>query len=311
MPFGMGSHTGGKNPASCQAWSLTAGSLQGPDAVLTVAAFHEQGREIGRLHFSLGRISQKWASAARQYDTLPHQPEADFQWTSLLIAALWRYTKSLWYYRNEIVHGATVEEQAQCRLAALQNRIIDYTEFQNNDHLVLQRHQNLFTAKTADECISASYDTMSAWLCSGEEAIQVVQQHAAALGEASQSFFPGSDPDKDPSTDTDSTYTMSSTLPTATMSFTSTEALTHSTMSSTALSASVNTHIHYGCDSLSNSSADSGLDTAHLTITTRNFLEVDSDSNTIDSFDSTKSEDSTTLQSSGLSKNPNNSRDYP
>jgi glutaredoxin len=127
-----------KDPASFQARSLTAGSLRGPDAVLT-AAFHEQGREIGWLHFGLGRISQKWASTARQYDTLPHQPEAELQWAPLLIAALWRYSKSLWTYRNEIVHGATVEEQAQHCLADLRNRIIDYyTEFQNNEHLVLQ-----------------------------------------------------------------------------------------------------------------------------------------------------------------------------
>jgi len=54
-------------PASFQARSLTAGSLRGPDAVLT-AAFHEQGYKIGWLHFGLGRISTKWADAAWCYN---------------------------------------------------------------------------------------------------------------------------------------------------------------------------------------------------------------------------------------------------
>jgi hypothetical protein len=49
-------------PPSQHIRALTAGSLRGPDAVLT-SAFHEQVRDIGWYHFCVGRISNKWSSA--------------------------------------------------------------------------------------------------------------------------------------------------------------------------------------------------------------------------------------------------------
>ncbi len=74
--------------------ALTAGSLRSPDAVLTTA-FHEQYNAIGWLQFCLGRVSKKWAAAVKQYCTEPQPPDFKGYWTSLLIAALWRYSRAL------------------------------------------------------------------------------------------------------------------------------------------------------------------------------------------------------------------------
>ncbi len=267
-------------PASFQARSLTAGSLRGPDAVLT-AAFHEQGYEIGWLHFGLGRISTKWADAARQYNALPLQPEADLHWASILIAALWPFSKSLWTFRNEVVHGATIEEQAQRRITELHNKITAYYRaFQSNEHLVLQRHQYLFTTRTKEERLSSSYDNMSAWIRSVEEALHVVQQHIEAVKDVSRPFFPSSDHNGNYPTDSDSSYILSSMASTAETSITSAEATTSTTMSSAALSASVFTCIYYDSDSLSYGSDDSSLDTGQYTTNHNDILAEDSESPT-------------------------------
>ncbi len=71
--------------------ALTAGSLCGPDAVLTTT-FHEQV-SIGWLHLCLGRISKKWSTAASQYNNPRWTKSQANQWASLVIAGLWRYGK--------------------------------------------------------------------------------------------------------------------------------------------------------------------------------------------------------------------------
>ncbi len=52
-----------QSPTSTDIHSLTAGSLRGPDAVLTTA-FHEQVKHIGWYHLCLGRVSKKSVSCA-------------------------------------------------------------------------------------------------------------------------------------------------------------------------------------------------------------------------------------------------------
>jgi hypothetical protein len=64
------------------------------------------------------RVSIKWSLAVQQYDN-SFSRDSGLQWTSLFIAALWRYSKMLWRVRNEVVHGATVEEQVNLQLGCL------------------------------------------------------------------------------------------------------------------------------------------------------------------------------------------------
>jgi len=248
--------------------ALTAGSLRGPDAVLT-SAFREQFSEIGSLHFNLGRISIKWASAVSQYIDKP-APEMSQLWASVLIAALWRYSHSQWRYRNTVVHGASVKEQATRRILDLRHQITQhYDNFTTTPNLVLPRHRNLFTTKTLEERIKTTYDSMAAWLRSVEEALQVVQHHESQLRSVSQTFFGGT---ISVHSDTDSSYSNRST---STYTTTSLEPTTATTDSYTTLSKSTSTDGRFTC------------------------LHYDSDDNSVQSDISTSTIRSAISQSSG------------
>ena len=151
-----------------------------PDVVLTTA-FLEQVRHIGWYHMCLGRVSIKWSLAVQQYDN-SFSRDSGLQWTSLFIAALWRYSKMLWRFRNEVVHGATVEEQVNLQLGGLREKIKSfYQSYAVNSSMVLARHQFLFTTHTVDQRILGSYDSMAAWIRSVEEAILVLRYQEEAL----------------------------------------------------------------------------------------------------------------------------------
>ncbi len=186
---------GWRAPTNPDVRPLTAGSLWGPDAVLT-SAFIEQFREIGWFHMCLGCVNTKWASAGNQYGTHPCTPDADLHWASILVAVLWRFSKSLWQYWNEVVHGATVEEQEQRQIASVREKMTSfYNSYAENPDMVLPRHQHLFTHCTLTERLGASYDNMSAWLRSVEQAILVLQHQEAANLEVSQLIFPSNQPE--------------------------------------------------------------------------------------------------------------------
>jgi hypothetical protein len=82
------------------------------------------GRSDGTI-FVLGISVNRGASAVTQYSSTPLL-DAGLQWSSLLIAALWRFSRSLWKYRNEVVHGATVDDQAQLQLSQLREKIVQH-----------------------------------------------------------------------------------------------------------------------------------------------------------------------------------------
>jgi hypothetical protein len=160
----------------------------------------------------------------------------------------------MWKHRNEVVHGATVEEQTQRQLTQLRSRITSYyAEYERNPALVLPRHSCLFTSRTEEERHQSSYDSMSAWLRSVEEALQVVQHHDAHLREMSRVFFP-----QVPFTEldsTDSTYSDHTSLDTDDdTSLDSTVATTVTTHTSYSTSFSGIHSLHYDFDDDSYSS---------------------------------------------------------
>lgn len=232
----------------------TAGSLRGPDAILT-SAFHEQFYTIGWYHFCLGRVSKLWARAVTQYTKPDRHPYTPLHWSSLLVSSLWTYSKTVWKFRNEIVHGATVEEQARRMITGLQaSTTAHYTAYYENPQIVLARHQFLFTAKTLEERLRAPYDTLAAWLRSVEEALQVVRQHTEVILNTAQVFLPV--PNSQHSTDTDSTYTAASLqLSDTTISLDSTT----TTAASTCTLTSTGSHIETLCHSLRDQSDGSSV----------------------------------------------------
>jgi hypothetical protein len=82
------------NRDSTQGRALTAGSLRGPDAVLT-SVFIEQFRDIRWYQLCLGRISSKWAPAVLQYHTSSQHRVGGLNWASLFITALWQFSRDL------------------------------------------------------------------------------------------------------------------------------------------------------------------------------------------------------------------------
>jgi hypothetical protein len=99
----------------------TVGSLHGPDVLLT-AALTEQYQSIGWYNFLLGRISVCWGKAVAMYNksTDPSYPTA---WTTQTILLVWKFSCSLWIYRNTIVHGATDQEVAAKIRASLDDKV--------------------------------------------------------------------------------------------------------------------------------------------------------------------------------------------
>jgi hypothetical protein len=88
----------------------TVGSLRGTD-VLVTAAFTEQHQSIGWFHLLLGRFSSRWGQAVSVHDRST-DPSYHKLWTAQAISFIWKYTRSLWSYRNTIVHGASDQEVA-------------------------------------------------------------------------------------------------------------------------------------------------------------------------------------------------------
>jgi hypothetical protein len=188
--------------------ALTAGSLRGADAVLNTA-FREQFTFIGWYHLCLGQISKKWALAVQHYVPPRAHTDGSLYWASIFIMALWKYSKALWAFQNEIVHGATVEEQVNQQLDTLQQQIINYYRaYADNPNMILPRHRSLFTSRTIEERLSSPYDIMAAWIRSVKEAIQVLQRHTASLRTAAQQIFPQQNEAADH--ESDSTYTSGS-----------------------------------------------------------------------------------------------------
>jgi hypothetical protein len=163
----------------------------------------------------MGRISKKWSAVAIQY-TKESDIEHDEYWASIIIRACWQYAKAVWKFRNEVMHGATVQDRADRLIATLQTKVRDfYAAYRENPQIVLSRHQYLFTSRPLEERLNGSYDITASWIRSVEEAILVLKHHKAAMhAEARSHFDPyhtttSTDSDYSPHSDTASIMTWS------------------------------------------------------------------------------------------------------
>jgi hypothetical protein len=243
----------------------------------------------------MGRISTKWALAAAQYNTLPTDSDVVLHWASILIAALWRFSKSLWQHRNGIVHGATVEEQALRKLQSVRERITTfYNSYSENHKIVLPRHKYLFHNRTLEERLGASFDNMSAWIRSVEEAMLVLQHQEASHQADSQLIFPHH-PLETHSADSGTTYSLSSIATSVSTTLATTTTMDTSTTTSTAASTKMTNYVFYDSeDERICSDVFSLTDTlASLSDSTRQ-VDTDTDSvSTHDTRDTNLSEDQT------------------
>jgi hypothetical protein len=130
--------------------ALMVGSLRGPEVLLT-AAFTEQFQSIGWYHFLLGCLISYWGKVAAAY-TKTKDPSYPKVWMAQVISMVWKYSRSLWYYRNSIVHGATDEEVAAKIRGTLDDRAKSlYNTFWTSPQFILTCHHYLFTSRSLEQ----------------------------------------------------------------------------------------------------------------------------------------------------------------
>lgn len=167
------------DPGSIRVRALTAGSLHPGDTLLTTA-FQEQFHNIGWYHLFLGRLSSKWESAYIAYTGSNNQKSAQY-WSSLMVSLLWKYSLSLWGYRNAVVHGSNYEESTFKRLQEIQSKVsAAYDTFSSDPNPFLPRHHYLFNTPLRTR-LRSSYDNMQCFLHSVMEAQHVLQHQQAIL----------------------------------------------------------------------------------------------------------------------------------
>lgn len=165
-----------------------AGSLRAADVLLT-SAFQEQYHTVGWFQLFLGRISLKWEKAAHAYCSR-EGGTLTTAWSSNVIHQLWRFTRSMWNNRNSIVHGKDAETAATRILQDLYQQVRTlYEEYQSNPNIILSRHQHLFTSRTLNQRLQHSYDNITCWIRSVNEAKLALAHHVQQLSAQSSSFF--------------------------------------------------------------------------------------------------------------------------
>jgi len=93
-------------------------------------------------------------------------------------------------HRNNMVHGSSAEEAARRILIGLQERVRQhYDSFTADNSYVLARHRHLFLSRTQDQRLSMSYDFLTCWLRSVDEAREQLVFHTASQQTAASRFF--------------------------------------------------------------------------------------------------------------------------
>jgi hypothetical protein len=161
----------------------TRRSLQGTDMLLTMT-FTDQFQNIGWLHLLMGRLSRKWGAAVALYVNRTNDNTFQTTWTAHTITCLWKYTRSIWGYRNTVVHGATDKEKADKIIEQTTTKVREfYTKFHSTPSFILQRHHYLFTSLTLPQRLKLDIDR------SVEDAIQALHHHEQQQRNLSSRYF--------------------------------------------------------------------------------------------------------------------------
>jgi hypothetical protein len=257
----------------CPVHALTAGSLIGTDMLITMA-FHEQFNNIGWHNMFHGRISKLWGRAVCEIIKIPYLSFA-ITLSAQTMLYLWKYARSLWIHRNQVVHGKTDQEIAAKIRETSHNQVRDlYTQFQTNPTFILSCHHYLFTSRSLEQRLKMDIDSITCWLRSVEDAKRALEYHNTQLRLQSNTFFApfyaiGRARARPHSSSSDSDYSMS----------------THDTSSH---EPSTTTNSTSSMDSYWQSREDDQLST---TTTSANSLDNSTDTSSLGTFISTDSND--------------------
>jgi len=169
----------------------TRGNIH-PAEIVARAAYHEQ-TQIGWSQCFSGRLGRSWGKAIHY--TTPGNDEVERRKQSdtkvrWLIKLLLKFTLEIWKYRNEILHGATREEQRRRFTVMLKDKVVEaYGYFHQNTAIVSYRNRYLFERKTLLQRLQGDDDALLGWLNTVEVAIATNEVEQAEARRNAEKFF--------------------------------------------------------------------------------------------------------------------------
>jgi hypothetical protein len=172
----------------CAVRALTAGTLKGTDMLLTMA-FNKQFHTIGWRNLFQGRISILWGHAVLQI-TKSSYSSLSTTWSAQTILYLWKYTRSIWMHRNQVVHGKTDQDIANKIMESIHDQVRNsFTTFRTNSNFILSHHHYLFTSWSLTHHLNLDIDSLQCWLRSVKSAQQDLGYHNTNLRLQSNRFL--------------------------------------------------------------------------------------------------------------------------
>jgi hypothetical protein len=103
-------------------------------------------------------------------------------WTKHVIIALWKYSQSLWKFRNGVKYGHTAEEAKTKELAHLQQQVThEFELYEEDPFLISPQFRSLFTNKDLPTRLQMGRDALSSRLRSVKEAKRHQENFRASL----------------------------------------------------------------------------------------------------------------------------------
>jgi hypothetical protein len=188
IQYGLTTYEQSQEDSTLDTRAPTYGSLNPLDVTLT-QALHAQTK-IGWENFLRGRISLHWRKAytMSKKGAQPNAIPAP-KWTSALIWSILEYSSALWSFRNGVVHGHTIVEEKQKRLAALSVEITQAYEQYNQDTFIVSHHLSSLFDKPVQYITQGDIDFQTSWLCTYKEAVITQKEFRHRQSIAAREFF--------------------------------------------------------------------------------------------------------------------------
>jgi hypothetical protein len=175
------------NPMLTKYLAPTSRSLL-PQLQSITRAFQDQ-TSIGWEGLFRGHIAASWAKAYLENYEAPSRKKQPSPATVVnlsqqesvkLILQLWEFSKTVWAYRNSVVHGKTEHSKLSKELLIMRAAVSrHYEAHRENQHYIPQSRASMFNRPEA-ATVTLCRDTMASWLALVEEAVQTQEFWQAA-----------------------------------------------------------------------------------------------------------------------------------